>query len=224
MYYNITSRSRVRRRPDRAVYERAQIEAILDEAFLCHVGLVSRDATPVVIPMVYGRAGNVLYLHGSPASRLLDELPRANDACVTVTLMDGIVLARSARKHSLNYRSVVALGSARAIAHPAEKLAALRTIVDHVLPGRSGEARSPTQAELSATHVLAFTIEEASAKMRSGPPQDDEADRSLAIWAGEVPVRMVMGEPVCDPWSMEAPLPAALARLRACGASADRRS
>lgn len=213
MYYNVTGRSKVRRRPDRAVYERAQIEAILDEAFLCHVGLLARDA-PVVIPMVYGRAGDTLYLHGSPASRLLKQLPGRNGGCVTVTVVDGLVLARSARKHSLNYRSVVAFGSARAISDAAEKLSALNVIVDHLLPGRSGEARAPTASELSTTTILAFAIEEASAKTRTGPPLDDEADCSLGIWAGELPLSLGLGVPVPDQWSLDMPLPRSLERLR----------
>lgn len=195
MYYNKTGRSKIRRRPDRAAYDKTTITAILDETFLCHVGLIA-DNRPIVIPMIYGRAGDTLYLHGSPASRLLKQLPQEAAACVTVTLLDGLVLAKSARKHSVNYRSVVALGTARTITDLAERLIALDKIVDHALPGRSSEARSPTPSELSTTRVIAFAIEQASAKARTGPPLDDPADISLPIWAGELPLRITPGVPI----------------------------
>jgi uncharacterized protein len=195
MYYNKTDRTEIRRRPDRAAYDKATIAAILDEAFLCHVGLIADDV-PIVIPMIYGRADGTLYLHGSPASRLLKQLPHEAAACVTVTLLEGLVLAKSAPKHSVNYRSVVALGSARTITDPAERLIALNKIVDHALPGRSSEARSPTPSELAATRVIAFTIEQASAKTRTGPPLDDPADLPLPIWAGELPLRLTPGVPI----------------------------
>jgi nitroimidazol reductase NimA-like FMN-containing flavoprotein (pyridoxamine 5'-phosphate oxidase superfamily) len=212
MYYNSTPRSQIRRRPDRGSYERAQIEAILDEGFLCHVGLLGAGA-PFVIPMVYGRAADTLYLHGSPASRLLKELPRAARACATVTLIDGLVLARSTRKHSLNYRSVVAFGTVSVISDAAEKRAALEKIVDHLLPGRSTEVRPATPNELATTNVVAFSIDEASAKSRSGPPLDDEQDDSPAIWAGEVPLQLSAGSPRADARSTRVPLPASLGDL-----------
>jgi nitroimidazol reductase NimA-like FMN-containing flavoprotein (pyridoxamine 5'-phosphate oxidase superfamily) len=203
----------VRRRPDRARYERAEVAAILDEAFVCHVGLIDDDGAPVVIPMVYGRAGDTLYLHGSPASRLLEQLPRGARACATVTLVDGVVLARSARKHSLNYRSVVAFGAVRTVSDLAEKHAALDAVVDHLLRGRSDEVRAPTRGDLSSTNVVAFAIEEAAAKSRTGPPVEDEDDRSLPIWAGEVPLTVTAATPVCDPPSAELPLPASVVGL-----------
>jgi nitroimidazol reductase NimA-like FMN-containing flavoprotein (pyridoxamine 5'-phosphate oxidase superfamily) len=201
----------VSRRPDRALYGREEIDAILDEGLLCHVGLIAAD-TAVVIPMVYGREGDTLYLHGSPASRLLKALPRTAQACATVTLVDGLVLARSARKHSLNYRSVVAFGAVRAISDPDQKLLALEAIVEHLLPGRSEEARRPTSSELSTTNVLAFSIEQASAKARAGPPLDDQADCLLPIWAGEVPLRRCAGPPVADQQTTSARLPRSLQR------------
>jgi uncharacterized protein len=191
------ARSEVRRRPDRALYRWVEIAAILDESFLCHAGLVA-DGVPVVIPMVYGRAGETLYLHGSPASRLLKELPLQTTACVTVTLVDGLVLARSAPKHSVNYRSVVAFGTVSSIGDAAERQSALQTIIEHVLPGRSEEARPPTPGELAATNVVAFRIEEVSAKRRAGPPVDDRADYALPIWAGELPLRLSAGTPAPD--------------------------
>jgi nitroimidazol reductase NimA-like FMN-containing flavoprotein (pyridoxamine 5'-phosphate oxidase superfamily) len=163
--------------------------------------------------MVYGRAGDTLYLHGSPASRLLKQLPRGARACATVTLVDGVVLARSARKHSLNYRSVVAFGAVRALSDPAEKRLALGAIVDHLLRGRSDEVRAPTPGDVSSTNVVAFAIEEAAAKSRTGPPVDDDDDHSLPIWAGEVPLAVTAGAPVCDPPSAELPLPASVIGL-----------
>jgi nitroimidazol reductase NimA-like FMN-containing flavoprotein (pyridoxamine 5'-phosphate oxidase superfamily) len=212
MYHNRTPRSQIRRHPDRASYERGAIEAILDDAFVCHVGLVA-DGAAVVIPMVYGRVGDTLYLHGSRASRLLKELPRGARVCVTVTLVDGLVLARSAPKHSVNYRSVVVFGAVTVIDDPALKLVALNAIVDHALPGRSHEARAPTDGELSAVSVVALAIEDAAAKTRAGPPVDDEADRSLPIWAGEVPLSMTAGAPSAQ--AAEVPLPRSVRSLLA---------
>jgi nitroimidazol reductase NimA-like FMN-containing flavoprotein (pyridoxamine 5'-phosphate oxidase superfamily) len=209
MYYNNSPGSQIRRRPDRGSYERTEIEAILDEGFVCHVGLVDAG-TAVVIPMVYARAGDTLFLHGSPASRLLKGLPSGARVCATVTLIDGLVLARSARKHSLNYRSVVAFGGVSTIDDPAEKLAALNTIVDHLRPGRSAEVHPPTPSDLSTTNVVALVMQEASAKTRSGPPLDEGADGSPAIWAGEVPLRLSAGTPVADARSATLPLPASL--------------
>lgn len=209
MYYNKSPKVEVRRRPDRAAYDEATITAILDEGFLCHVGLLAGDR-PIVIPMIYGRCGDVLYLHGSPASRLLKQIPKQATTCVTVSIVDGLVLAKSARKHSVNYRSVVAFGTARTITDPREQRHALNEIVDHLLPGRSSEARPPTPGELSTTRVLAFTIEEASAKTRAGPPLDDEADLQLPIWAGELPLRLSPGTPRAEPASSGVPLAGAL--------------
>jgi nitroimidazol reductase NimA-like FMN-containing flavoprotein (pyridoxamine 5'-phosphate oxidase superfamily) len=193
-----TERTRVKRIPKRAHYERATIEAILDEGLVCHVGFVA-NGQPYVIPMNYGCVGDRLYLHGSPASRLLQTLRSGVPACVTVTLLDGLVLARSAFHHSMNYRSVVLLGVPVAVEDPAEKLEALEAIVKHVVPGRWPDVRWPTEVEMKATLVLRLPIEEASAKIRTGPPVDDEEDYRLSCWAGEIPLRLVPQAPVPDP-------------------------
>ena len=179
------------------MYERERIDAILDEAISCHVGFVN-DGQPLVIPMIHARSGDLLYLHGSPASRLLRELGGAIDVCVTATLVDGLVLARSVYKHSLNYRSVVVLGRARKVVEREEKLTALAAIVEHVVPGRSREARPPSDNELAGTEVLAVEIGEASAKVRTGPPKDFDADLALPVWAGVIPLTTVAGKPVSD--------------------------
>jgi len=190
-----TPRVRVRRLPDRAVYERAAIDAILDEAPICHVGFV-HDGRPFAIPTIHARDGDVLYVHGSTASRMLRTLSRGVDVCVTVTLLDGLVLARSQFHHSMNYRSAVVLGSARQVDDPEEKRRALTVVVEHVIPGRTGQARAPTEKELAQTTILAVSLDEASAKVRTGPPIDDEEDLGLPVWAGVVPLRLVSGEPV----------------------------
>ena len=189
-----TARAAVRRHPERGVYERAVIDAILDEALFCHVGLV-HDGQPFVIPTIHARAGDLLYLHGSPASRMLRELARGIEVCVTATLLDGIVLARSVYNHSLNYRSALILGRARLVEERDEKLAALAGIVEHIVPGRSADARTPNDRELAGTAVLALPIDEASAKVRAGPPKDFDADLALPIWAGVIPLRVVGGAP-----------------------------
>lgn len=191
-------RSTVRRLPERAEYERETIDQILDEGLIGHVGFAV-DGQPYVIPMVYGRDGDTLYLHGSSASRLIRTLGQGVPAAVTVTLLDGLVLARSAFHHSMNYRSVVILGTARLVDDAEERLRALRTIVEHVVPGRWDEARRPNTKELAQTFVLALPLEEASAKQRSGPPADDAEDYGLDIWAGEVPLPLVPGAPQPDP-------------------------
>jgi len=190
----LSKRSRVRRHPERGLYEREAIDAILDEALHCHVGFVV-DAQPFVIPTIHVRVGNLLYLHGSPASRMLRELGTGVDVCVTVTLVDGVVLARSVYNHSLNYRSAVVLGRARMVEDRAEKLNALEAVVEHVCPGRTREARGPKDEELAATTVLALAINEASAKARTGPPKDFDADVDLPIWAGVIPLRLTAGPP-----------------------------
>ena len=191
-------RSAVRRLPERAAYEREIIHAILDEGLVCHVGFVA-DGQPFVIPCVYGRVGERLYLHGSSASRMLRALAEGAAVCVTVTLLDGLVLARSAFHHSVNYRSVVVLGSAQPVTDAEERLAALRAIVEHVIPGRWREARRPSARELAQTQVVSLALDEASAKLRAGPPKDDAADLELPVWAGEVPLRLAAGEPLADP-------------------------
>ena len=190
-------RTTLRRLPKRGSHERAQIEAILDEAYICHVGFVL-EGQPFVIPTIHARVGTTLYLHGSAASRMLRTLAQGLPVCVTVSLLDGLVLARSAFHHSLNYRSVVVLGTAREVQDQAERALALEAIVEHVLPGRWSEVRAPNERELKATSVLALPIEEASAKLRTGPPIDDEEDYALACWAGVLPLRITPGEPLAD--------------------------
>ncbi|HEX8164089.1 MAG TPA: pyridoxamine 5'-phosphate oxidase family protein [Pyrinomonadaceae bacterium] len=192
-----TDRTQVRRLPRRAAYDRALVYQILDEGFVCHVGFVA-DAQPFVIPTAYGRAGDTLYLHGAKASRMLKALAAGAEACVTVTLVDGLVLARSAFHHSMNYRSVVVFGRASAVEDPREKLDAMRAFSEHLIPGRWSEVREPNERELAATLVLALPLAEASAKVRAGAPVDDEEDLALPVWAGELPLRTVACEPLGD--------------------------
>lgn len=194
---NLTKRTELRRLPARGSHDAEIIHEILDAAFLAHVGF-SLDDQPFVIPTLYGRQGEKLYLHGSAASRMLRELESGIPACVNVTLVDGLVLARSAFHHSMNYRSVVAFGMAKKVESPIEKEGALRTISEHLIAGRWNDVRLPTQQELKATAVLEFTIEEASAKIRTGPPLDDEEDYELAVWAGVLPLQLRPQEPVPD--------------------------
>jgi nitroimidazol reductase NimA-like FMN-containing flavoprotein (pyridoxamine 5'-phosphate oxidase superfamily) len=192
-----TTRTRVRRIPERGVYDRAVIDAILDEGLLCHVGFV-HDGQPVVIPTLYARVGDVVYVHGSAASRMLRTLSNESDVCLTVTLLDGLVLARSAFHHSANYRSVVVFGLARRVDDAAEKLAALEAFAEHVAPGRWADVRRPTALELKATTVLALPLLEASAKVRSGPPIDDDEDYARDTWAGVIPLQLAAGLPETD--------------------------
>ncbi|HWJ33877.1 MAG TPA: pyridoxamine 5'-phosphate oxidase family protein [Steroidobacteraceae bacterium] len=195
--YIPTKRTKVRRLNKRAVYDKARVHEILDEGFLCHVGFIG-EGQPYVIPTVYARCGELLYIHGSGASRTLKTLAQGVDLCATVTLVDGYVLARSAFHHSMNYRSVVVLGRARLVSEPEEKLEALRLITDHMVPQRWDEVREPNELELKQTVVLALPLEEVSAKVRVGPPVDDEEDYALPVWAGVVPMRTQLGEPVAD--------------------------
>src|SRR5579871_5790691 len=195
--YTPTARTQVKRLAKRGVYDKAQVHAILDEGFVCHVGF-SVDGQTYVIPTGYVRVDDRIYIHGSPASRMLSALNEAIDVCVTVTLLDGLVLARSAFHHSMNYRSVVVLGKAGMVTDPGEKVAALHAFVDHVVPGRWDEVRQPTAKELQGTYVLALRLDEVSAKVRTGPPIDDEEDYALPIWAGVVPLRTQVCEPVAD--------------------------
>lgn len=195
--YQPSERTRVARLPKRAVYDQAQVHAILDEGFLCHVGF-SVDQQPYVIPTGYVRAGEKLYIHGSAASRMLRTLDQGIQVCVTVTLVDGLVLARSAFHHSINYRSVVILGTARLVLDGEEKMDALRRFTNHIVPGRWDEARVPTDQELKATSVLVLPMDDVSAKMRTGAPVDDEEDYEIPIWAGVVPVHMRAGDPIPD--------------------------
>jgi hypothetical protein len=207
-----TSRTEVRRHPERGAYDRSVIEQILDEALFCHVGFV-HERQPFVIPTIHARAGDTLFIHGSPASRMLRELAEGVDVCVTVTLLDGLVLARSVYNHSMNYRSVVVLGRARPLSDRGQKLAALEAIVEHVVPGRWSDARQPTEKELAGTLVLTLPLDEASAKTRSGPPKDFEADVDLPIWAGVLPLSLRSSLPAADPGLAPGiPLPPYLAK------------
>jgi nitroimidazol reductase NimA-like FMN-containing flavoprotein (pyridoxamine 5'-phosphate oxidase superfamily) len=197
-----TARTTLKRLPKRGSFERQTVYDILDEGFVCHVAFVS-DNHPVVIPTAYGRVGDTLYLHGARASRMLKTLGAGADVCVNVTLVDGLVLARSAFHHSINYRSVVVFGRARVVESDEEKTEALLAFMEHVVPGRWDEVREPTGQELDATLVLSLPLEEASAKVRTGPPVDDEEDYELPIWAGVLPLRVKAGGAVEDPRLLE---------------------
>ncbi len=195
----------MRRRAGRGSHEREVIDGILDEGLVGHVG-IEVDGQPFVLPVLYARDGEQIYVHGSPLSRLLSTLAGGVPMCLTVTLLDGVVFARSAFHHSLNYRSVVVLGDGRVVAKPAEKHAALRTVVEHVARGRSDDVRGPSEQELAATEVVAIEIREASAKIRSGPPVDSSEDMEIPTWAGELPLALAPGAPVPDT-GCEEPLP-----------------
>jgi uncharacterized protein len=192
-----TQRTRVRRLPDRGKYDAATVHAILDEGLVCHVGFVV-DGQPFVIPTLYARVDDELYMHGSAASRMLRTLSDGVQVCVTVTLVDGLVLARSAFNHSMNYRSVVILGRAVLIEDREEKLAALEAFSEHIVRGRWKDVRQPTESELKQTKVLAVPLEEVSAKVRSGEPHDDDPDYALPIWAGVLPLPIIPGVPIPD--------------------------
>jgi nitroimidazol reductase NimA-like FMN-containing flavoprotein (pyridoxamine 5'-phosphate oxidase superfamily) len=192
-----TARVRVRRLAERGRYDRATIEAILDEGFIGHVGVVV-DGYPVVIPTAYARIDDRLYLHGAPANATLGQASSGFPVCVTVTLVDGLVIARSAFHHSINYRSVVVYGTGTQVTDPEEKRVALAAVVEHIVPGRGADARPPTPAELRATRVVRIPLDEASAKIRAGGPKDDPEDMALPVWAGQVPLRMVPSAPVAE--------------------------
>ena len=192
-----TKRTTVKRLPARGHYDRETIHAILDEGFICHVGFVV-DGQPYVIPTGYARVGDQVYLHGSAASRMLKNLSEGINVCVTVTLIDGLVLARSAFHHSINYRSVVILGNAELVSDNQEKDSALEALTEHIVPGRWGDVRWPTELELKATTVLKLMIDEASAKIRTGGPIDDEEDYAMDVWAGVLPLTLASGKPVDD--------------------------
>ena len=194
----LTPRTTLKRLPQRGSYDRELINRILDEGFICHVGFIV-DGQPMVIPTGYARAGDNLLIHGSQASRMLRHLSQGTDVCVTVTLIDGLVLARSAFHHSMNYRSVVVFGRAAMIEDPTEKAAALFALSEHMIPGRWADVRKPNQRELQQTTVLSLPITEASAKIRTGPPLDDEEDYALDVWAGLIPVKLVAEGPIADP-------------------------
>lgn len=196
--FSVTERTKVRRKPDRGHYNRETVYAILDEALYCHVGIVE-GGKPVVVPTAHWRAGDRLYLHGSRISRLLRALSDGVEACVAATLVDGVVLARSGFHSSVNYRSVMVFGRAEAVTGRAAKEAAMRSFMESLAPGRWDELRPPTKKEIDATAVVAFPLDEASAKIRAGPPLDDEADYAADVWAGVVPLALVRGRPVPDP-------------------------
>ncbi len=192
-----TSRTRLRRLPKRGAFDRKTVYSILDEAFICHVGFVV-DGQPYVIPTGFALVGNDLYIHGSSASRMMRSLAAGIDVCVTVTLIDGLVLARSAFHHSVNYRSVVILGKAEAVEDAAEKNKALEAFTEHIVPGRWPEIRWPNEIELKATTVLKLAIDEASAKIRTGDPIDDEEDYAMDVWAGVLPLALDVGSAIPD--------------------------
>ena len=184
--------TRLRRHPERARFERAELDAILDEGLICHLGFAA-EARPLVLPTIHARSGDVLYIHGSTASRMQKTLKAGIECCVTVTLLDGLVMARAAFAHSMNYRSAVVLGRAGEVTDPDEKSAAFAAIVDHVSPGRWAESRWPNRKEIKATSILRLPITEWSVKVRGGPPKDDPADLALDVWAGVLPLALVPG-------------------------------
>ncbi|CAB4574812.1 unannotated protein [freshwater metagenome] len=191
-----TERTRLRREPQRGSHDLALIHAIVDEAPICHLGLTDVDGHPLVVPTIHARLGDILYVHGSAASRALRRLAGGIEACCTITHLDGLVVARSGFWSSMNYRSVMIFGRARLVDDPDEAMRALDAIVDHVLPGRSSEIRRPTAKEIAATKVIALPIDEASAKVRTGDPKDDPGDLGTDVWAGTVPFRVVSDPPV----------------------------
>ncbi|HXD29560.1 MAG TPA: pyridoxamine 5'-phosphate oxidase family protein [Pyrinomonadaceae bacterium] len=202
-----TKRTALKRLPKRGVFEQEPVYRILDEGFICHVGFIA-DGQPFVIPTGYARVDDSIYVHGSQASRMLRNLEKGIDVCLTVTLIDGLVLARSAFHHSMNYRSVVVFGQATLVTEREAKRAALRALSEHMIPGRWDDARQPTEAELKMTSVLRLPLAEASAKVRVGPPLDDDEDYSLNVWAGVVPLKLVAGEPIADPrLQVDVPVP-----------------
>ena len=192
-----TERTRVVREAHRGAYDRETVDKILDEGFVCHVGF-SVDGQPYVIPTLFARVGDAIYFHGSAASRMLRNVSNGISVCVTVTLTDGFVLARSVFNHSMNYRSVVALGKAKLVDSPEEKLEALHAFTEKIIAGRWNDARQPSEKELKATSVLRLPLTEVSAKIRSGPPEDDAPDYSLPVWAGVIPLHLTPGAPIRD--------------------------
>ncbi len=209
-----TERTRVVREAQRGVYDRESIYKILDEGFICHVGF-SINGQPYVIPTLFARVNDAIYFHGSAASRMLRNLSEGIPVCVTVTLTDGFVLARSVFNHSMNYRSVVALGKAVIVDEPGKKLEALHAFTEKILPGRWNDARQPSEKELKATSILRLPLTEVSAKVRTGPPEDDALDYALSVWAGVIPVHLAYGSPIreerCD---ASIPVPAYAAQYR----------
>jgi uncharacterized protein len=198
MTFTQTERTKLKRLPKRGHFDRETVYGILDEGFICHVGFAP-EGQPFVIPTGYARDGDKLYIHGSQASRMLRTLSTGIDVCVTVTIVDGLVLARSAFHHSMNYRSVVIFGRATLVEDREEKMAALLALSEHFIRGRWADVREPTEEEMKQTTVLSLPLVEASAKVRTGPPLDDEEDYAMDVWAGVIPLRLVAGEPVADP-------------------------
>lgn len=194
-----SDRVRLRRKRERGSYDRRVIDAILDEGLVAHLGIVEEDGQPLVIPTLHARRGDLVYCHGSVASRTLRMLAAGAPVCLTVSLLDGLVLARSAMHHSANYRSAMLVGKASLVDDPEEKRVAMEAVIEHIVPGRWREVRAPTDNELKATSVLAIPIEEASAKARTGGPVDDEDDHALGAWAGVIPLAAAAGTPVPDP-------------------------
>jgi nitroimidazol reductase NimA-like FMN-containing flavoprotein (pyridoxamine 5'-phosphate oxidase superfamily) len=199
-----TPRTRIKRHPERGHYDRDVINAILDEALVSHVGIVI-EGEPYVLPMLHARSADTLYLHGSTQSRTMQALSGGTDVCVTTTLLDGLVLARSVYHHSMNYRAAVIVGRARGLTDPTEKLDAMRALVEHVMPGRWNDARQPNEGELKVTMIAAIGIDEASAKVRTGPPADAKADLTLPVWAGVIPLSLRAGDPIPDNGAVAAP-------------------
>jgi uncharacterized protein len=198
MTFPITDRTKLKRLPKRGHFDRETVYGILDDGFICHIGFVVAGH-PVVIPTGYARVNDTLYIHGSQASRMLRTLANGVDACVTVTLLDGLVLARSAFHHSMNYRSVVVFGRAMLVEDAEQKMSALVALSEHIIRGRWNDVREPTELEMKQTTVLSLTLDEASAKIRTGPPLDEEEDYGLPIWAGVIPLKLTAGKPVNDP-------------------------
>ncbi len=196
---NITGRTKVNRLPKRASYDRNLIYNILDETFVCHVAFKINDQV-FIIPTIYGRKGDSIFIHGSKNSRMLKAFEKDEDVCISVTLVDGIVLARSAFHHSINYRSIIIFAKPEKIENPKEKEKALEVIIEHVIPDRFSEIRKPNKKELNATSVYSFKINEASAKVREGGPNDEKEDMELNVWAGILPLKLVHGKPVRDPY------------------------
>lgn len=207
MTFPQTDRTKLKRLPKRGHFDRETVYAILDEGFICHVGFAV-EGQPFVIPTGYARVDDKLYIHGSQASRMLRSLSNGLDACVTVTIVDGLVLARSAFHHSMNYRSVLVFGHATLLDDPKEKYDALVALSEHIVRGRWADVREPNEQEMVQTTVLCLPIDEASAKIRTGPPLDDEADYALPMWAGVIPLKLVAGDPINDPrLPAEIPIP-----------------
>jgi nitroimidazol reductase NimA-like FMN-containing flavoprotein (pyridoxamine 5'-phosphate oxidase superfamily) len=219
-----SDRIRVRRNPKKGHYDRTRIEGILDRSLVGHIAFLENDE-PVCIPMLYARVGDRVYVHGSRASRMMRVLSGGGPACLTVTVVDGLVLARSVFEHSANYESVVAFGRFTPVDEPAERLAALEAFTEKVLPGRWSEVRPPSRQELKATTILSMTIDEAAAKVRSGPPDDDDSeDAALDVWAGEIPIVSSFDEPIASPGLRAGiPLPTSVSEFLARSQSGKRR-